>query len=157
MSDTAHLLNSPTASFSKTLPHSIWHPTSSSLPLQELMQITLARQLGFRMHLARGTRHLLRRHRPIAAPSAALAGDGWNGPVKGRDENESVSARSAAVVALPACSNKLLFWSLYAFSWIRFCREWVDGRGGVNDVLSGDVDAATKRSSDFFMIIVGSN
>lgn len=43
----------------------------------------------------------------MAAPSAALAGEGWKGPAMGRDENINERARSAAVVAFPACSTKL--------------------------------------------------
>ena len=48
----------------------------------------------------------------MAAPSAALAGEGWRGPAMGRDENIRERARRAAVVALPACSMKLPLSSL---------------------------------------------
>lgn len=120
--------------------------------------MTLARQLGLRMHLAKGTRHLLRRQRPMAAPSAALAGC-TDGRV-GREEKERVRARSAAVVALPACSMKLplsLLWN--AFNSTVFvdgaCRDGAASLDGANAALCVAIDATARNdSNDIFLIIV---
>ena len=100
MSDTAHLLNSPITGLSKMSPHLIWHAVSSAALLHVLIQITLARQFTFVMHLASGRRHLLRRQSPIAFPSAAKAGSMfWIGP---RVLNEIVKATRAEVTPFPS-------------------------------------------------------
>lgn len=109
------------------------------------------------MHLASGTRHFLRRQSPIAAPSAALAG--WIGVV-GMEEKERVRARRAAVVALPACSMKLMppLLSLNAYKCSELIvayRDCTDVLDGANAVHNGANDAATKSgSNDFFMIMM---
>ncbi len=68
------------------------------------MQMTLARQLGFAIHLARGRRHFLKRQPAMAAPSAALAGwiDGKDGMLPIVVVKEMESARRVALI--PFCS-----------------------------------------------------
>jgi len=62
--DTAQALNSPMAALSKRSPQRIWHSVSSALPAQVLMQIKFAAHLGFVMHLASSSEHLLMTQRP---------------------------------------------------------------------------------------------
>lgn len=76
MSDTTHLLNSPTTSFSKISPHLIWHSISSGRPLHVLIQTTLAKHLGLATHLASWTLHFWNKHPTIAPGSVAKAGVG---------------------------------------------------------------------------------
>mmetsp|Transcript_50174 Transcript_50174/g.160605 ORF Transcript_50174/g.160605 Transcript_50174/m.160605 type:complete len:240 (+) Transcript_50174:1046-1765(+) len=63
----AQALNSPTTSFSKLSPHLIWQAFSLGEPVQLMMHVRFAAQLGLRTHLAKGTWHLLRRHGATAA------------------------------------------------------------------------------------------
>jgi len=73
------------------------------------MQITLARQLGLVMHLARGRRHFLSRHRPMALPSEACAGSTvWIKPPIFSELKEIVKATTAAVTPFPTCDITLL-------------------------------------------------
>ena len=95
ISETAHLLNSPTTSFSNKSPHLIWHPISSSLPLQVLIHATFAKHFGFVIHFKNGTWHLVIKQPTIAFESDAIAGkgDAPNAPT----DNPNAKAETATV------------------------------------------------------------
>mmetsp|Transcript_32726 Transcript_32726/g.68821 ORF Transcript_32726/g.68821 Transcript_32726/m.68821 type:complete len:162 (-) Transcript_32726:39-524(-) len=145
------------------------------------MQMTLARQLGLVMHLASGTRHFLRRHVPMAFPSAALA-DGTEerksplGPV--RAEKDSVRARRAEVAIFPTRSKTsslvsfggiflTIFLTVLSSKRLLSCAAWsawgywleiddgremiVDGFNGAKELHSG---ASARRGSNVFRELI---